>query len=249
MACTWVAHLGAGGASPGPIIPYACSDIVVVGHSAPHVAGPATRTHVAPTTSGIRVVGIRFRPGATRIAFGCDASELLDADPELRAVCGSSVNTLVDDLSSAPHPVAMRATLERWARTRVAREPSRDSRALSAANALVSGRVRTVRDLSAALGWSERRLHREITATCGYGPKTLQRIVRMQRVVRRARRAASDTSSLASTRVSLTRLALDAGYADQAHMTREFRDLTGYTPRTLLALTHADVGRWLDHTE
>jgi AraC-like DNA-binding protein len=46
----------------------------------------------------------------------------------------------------------------------------------------------------------------------------------------------------------LARLALDAGYADQAHMTRDFRDLTGFTPRELLARTNADVGRWLDES-
>jgi AraC-like DNA-binding protein len=39
---------------------------------------------------------------------------------------------------------------------------------------------------------------------------------------------------------------VDAGYADQAHMTREFRDLTGFTPRQLLGRAVADVGRWLD---
>jgi hypothetical protein len=40
VACTWVARAG-NDSSPGPIIPDACSDIVVVGDSAPHVAGPA----------------------------------------------------------------------------------------------------------------------------------------------------------------------------------------------------------------
>ena len=236
VACTWVARGGAGESSPGPIIPDACSDIVVVGDSAPHIAGPATRTHVAPAGSDVRVVGIRFRPGATRVAFGCDASELLDAEAELRAVCGNSVHALADELSRAPSPDAARAALEQWARARLARDPHRDVRALAAANALVSGRVRNVRELGDAFGWSARRVHRELTATCGYGPKTLQRIVRMQRVVRRARTAPR----------TLSALALDAGYADQAHMTRDFRDLTGFTPRALLARSSADVGRWLD---
>jgi AraC-like DNA-binding protein len=91
------------------------------------------------------------------------------------------------------------------------------------------------------LGWSPRRLHREMTETCGYGAKTLQRIVRLQRTLRLARQRA-----LAHRRPTLAMLALDAGYADQAHMTRDFRDLTGYTPRELLARSRADVGRWLE---
>ena len=197
----------------------------------------------------VEVVGIRFRPGATRVAFGCDASELLDADVELRAACGVSVSALMDEITRAPGAEATRASLVQWVLTRLARDPHRDSSALAAANALVSGRVRSVRELGDAFGWSARRAHRELTATCGYGPKTLQRIVRMQRVVRRARaltdgarRAGSDDQRVAP----LSRLALDAGYADQAHMTRDFRDLTGFTPRALLAHTNADVGRWLD---
>lgn len=248
VACTWVACTG-GGSSPGPIIPDACSDIVVVGDSVPHVAGPATRTHVAPAVADACIVGIRFRPGATRVAFGCDANELLDADVALRAVCGVAANALADELARAGSSDVMRAALERWVRARVAPDPHRDSRALAAANALVSGRVRTVRELARALGWSERRVHREITATCGYGPKTLQRIVRMQRVVRRAVNGGlvRGGSPVARERTApLARLALDAGYADQAHMTRDVRDLTGFTPRDLLARMNADVGRWLD---
>ena len=108
-------------------------------------------------------------------------------------------------------------------------------------------RSATVRDVARDFGWSERRLHREITATCGYGPKTLQRIVRLQRALRASRAGvATRPPSLAPT---LSRLAFDAGYADQAHMTREFRDLTGFTPRQLLGRSTADVGRWLEEHE
>jgi len=116
--------------------------------------------------------------------------------------------------------------------------------------------VRSVTALGDAFGWGARRVHREISATCGYGPKTLQRIVRMQRVLRRAHAAARqpafvptlatrDGSALVAP---LAQLAFDCGYADQAHMTRDFRDLTGFTPRALLRRTSADVGRWLDES-
>jgi AraC-like DNA-binding protein len=241
VACTWVAHLSADGAAPAPIVPDACSDVVVIGAAAPHVAGPATRTHVVDVAATTTVVGIRFRPGATRAVFRCDAHELRDADPELRAVCGASVTELEAELSAEPAPDAMRSALERWARRRLDARPGRDAIALRAAHALVADHRLSVTALGEMLGWSPRRLHREMTLTCGYGPKTLQRIVRLQRTLRLARRRA-----LAQRRPTLAMLALDAGYADQAHMTRDFRDLTGFTPRELLAHSHADVGRWLD---
>jgi len=247
VACTWVARTGEG-AVPSPIIPDACSDIVIVGDASPHVAGPATTTQHVLVAAGTTVVGIRFRPGATRAAFGCDASELRNADPELAAVCSSAGRALAQALSrahDADDPTsALRAALESWARARLTPRIDRDASALRAARRLVIDRAATVRAVARDFGWSERRLHREITATCGYGPKTLQRIVRLQRALRASRAGvATRPPNLAPT---LSRLALDAGYADQAHMTREFRDLTGMTPRRLIGQSGADVGRWLD---
>ncbi len=89
------------------------------------------------------------------------------------------------------------------------------------------------------LGWSARRLHRRFVDACGYGPKMLQRILRLQRVIRLARAAGGASLSLAG----LTR---EAGFADQAHMNRDFRALTGFTPPDLLAGWNAEVGRWLE---
>ena len=240
VACTWTARVGASAAaSLDPIIADACSDIVVVGDDAPHIAGPATRTHDVKLVPGSVVIGIRFAPGAARAAFGCDAVELLDEHAELREVCGRAATSLVHALRAAPTPAHARDALVHWARERVQRSVDRDAHVLHAARELVRDPSLTVASLGDTLGWSARRLHREFTATCGYGPKHLQRILRMQRVVRRARRECASSISLAT-------LAFDAGYADQAHMTREFRSLTGFTPRELLALGRHDVGRWLD---
>ncbi|HEX7980580.1 MAG TPA: DUF6597 domain-containing transcriptional factor, partial [Gemmatimonadaceae bacterium] len=100
VACTWIAQTGEGTA-PSPIVPDACSDVVIVGEATPHVAGPATVTQHVLGPAGTTVVGIRFRPGATRLAFGCDANELRDADPELAAVCSSAARALADSLGRA----------------------------------------------------------------------------------------------------------------------------------------------------
>ena len=52
-------------------------------------------------------------------------------------------------------------------RTRIASRLDRDAAALQAARRLVVDRTATVRGVARDFGWSERRLHREITATCG----------------------------------------------------------------------------------
>ena len=58
----------------------------------------------------------------------------------------------------------------------------------------------------------------------GYGPKTLARILRMRRALDLARAGAP-----------LAEVAVRSGYADQAHLTREVRDLAGVPPTRLLA--------------
>ena len=80
------------------------------------------------------------------------------------------------------------------------------------------GRIRT-RDLAARVGWSERHLRARFTAEYGVGPKHASRIARFER----ARRLADAGRPLAE-------IAVEAGFADQPHLTREFRSLAGSTP-------------------
>ena len=81
-------------------------------------------------------------------------------------------------------------------------------------------RVETLAD---DLGLSERQLRRRFHAAAGYGPKTLARVLRFRRFL-----MAADSD--------LARAALDAGYADQSHLTRECTRLAGRPPAALLAV-------------
>jgi transcriptional regulator GlxA family with amidase domain len=83
-----------------------------------------------------------------------------------------------------------------------------------------------IEDLARFLGLGGRRLHRRFVAAVGYGPKTFQRVLRLQRVLALA--------GSGQRPAGLAMLALGAGYADQAHMGRELRALTGRSPRELL---------------
>ncbi|MDG4859610.1 helix-turn-helix domain-containing protein, partial [Streptomyces sp. T-3] len=73
---------------------------------------------------------------------------------------------------------------------------------------------RSVAGTADELGIGARRLHRRSLAAFGYGPKTLARVLRLQRALVLAR----DGLPYADT-------AAVAGYADQAHLARDVREL------------------------
>jgi methylphosphotriester-DNA--protein-cysteine methyltransferase len=75
------------------------------------------------------------------------------------------------------------------------------------------------------LGVTTRNPHRTCLGTFGYEPKVLQRVLRFRTFLSLAEQSPS---------TNLARLASDAGYADQPHLTRESLRLSGLTPAALL---------------
>lgn len=91
-------------------------------------------------------------------------------------------------------------------------------------------RVRSVTDVACSLRTSPRSLQRALGATLGRGPSEIARRIRLQEVVRR----------LSSSNPEITAIAADLGYTDQAHLTNEFRTVTGVTPGLYLAALQGD---------
>jgi AraC-like DNA-binding protein len=86
----------------------------------------------------------------------------------------------------------------------------------------------TVADAAARAHLSERELQRRFVRDVGFAPKTLHRVLRFQRFM----------DQLQRPRVELAGAAAAAGYADQAHLSREARKLSGLSPSQLLHHQH-----------
>ena len=202
IACVWTRD-------PAPqarhhrILPDACVDIVW-GGTRLVVAGPATGPKLATVSPNSRAFGVRFRVGAAGAALEIPAAELLDATVPLADVWSDGAE-MTERIAERPS-VAMLAEL---VRARLTRAPDALVRAAAT---------------GADPNLGARQLRRRFADAVGYGPKTLQRILRFQRFL-----------ALAQTSTELARLALEAGYADQAHLTRECSRLAGLPPAALLA--------------
>lgn len=101
----------------------------------------------------------------------------------------------------------------------------------------------TVTDLARRLDLGPRQLHRRALAEVGLAPKQLLRIQRAHRCIRTLRRAAEQP---APPRWDWDALAQAHGYADRAHLRRDFQALVGVTPAEVLRDWRAEQPHYWD---
>jgi AraC-like DNA-binding protein len=183
------------------------------------VAGPDSRAQFTELTPGSRMAGLRFAPGVASMVLGVPLDELRDQRVPLSELWGSAATELAERAGVADEPESMLAAA---ARERITDRP--DSAASFIARTLerASG-PGVVSQVADELGLSERQLLRRCLSAFGYGPKTLQQVLRFQRALRLARAGGR-----------LVDVAVMSGYADQAHLARETRRLAGVPITQLL---------------
>jgi AraC-like DNA-binding protein len=208
------------------VLPDGCIDDIWMGGE-PFVAGPATMTSRPETTAGIEIVGVRFLPGVAPALLGVSARELLNQDVPLRDIWPQKLAASWQDVWAHPTPSERFESIGEVVAQRAASVDEPDALVGNVVAWFASHPRGTVAALPQDVGFSERQIRRRVEEAVGYGPKTLQRILRLQRLLWLAGHAPSPRRNLAS-------LAFAAGYADQPHMTREVAVLAGSTPGPLL---------------
>lgn len=207
------------------LLPDLTIDLIRVNGGRAFVMGPPTSPHRTPLAPGLYVEGARLHAAAARQVLQCAPAELIDT------------KAAIDDVLRAPHDFAdqlshrpLRELVPELLRRNAAADHRADSAVRSAIAWLGANSQSSIDDLSRQVSWSERKLRRRFVDAVGMGPKLAQRIVRVQHALRLLRGRAG--------RISLSGLALDCGFADQAHMTREVAHFTGLTPSRLRSLAH-----------
>ncbi|MBO1335456.1 helix-turn-helix domain-containing protein [Streptomyces sp. VRA16 Mangrove soil] len=217
-AVVWTRTVDPAAGPAAPVLPDGCMDLLWVAGEL-RVAGPDTRAHHPAPDAVTEYAGIRFAPGAAPTYLGVPAHELRDQGVALADLWPAArVRRLAERITESPDRAA---ELEAVALRLV--------RATGPPDPLLSGVVRTLREGATVAetarrsGLNPRLLHRRSLTAFGYGPKTLARILRLQRAL-----------ALARAGTPLAETAVRAGYTDQAHLARDVRDLTGSTLTRLL---------------
>lgn len=231
VACGWTLEAGPQGVADWPVLPDTHMDLVADPAGRVLLAGPATVAQPADLPAGAVVVGLRLRPGAAQALLGVPANAVRDQSPDLADLWPGRLPWEAGVVAEATGPRGRLRALCTLLAVRLA-EAAPPDLLVRHAVALVRTGTPTVAGLADATGLTSRQLLRRFDAAVGYGPKRLQRIVRLQRVL--ALHGAAPGTPLAQ-------LAVAAGYADQAHLTRDWRALTGAAPGALLAARRVDV--------
>jgi AraC-like DNA-binding protein len=189
------------------------------------VVGPDITAANPDLRPGTTVLGMRFRPGAAARWLGLPMTEIVASEIDMREIWGASARDIAGRLQDASGPYEQAGLLQQLLSrmTSSIEAPSRDGAAIFAILQNDAGHEgEGVTRLTRQLDLSERTLRRRSRDLFGYGPKTLDRILRFQRFQALARRR---------RHAGLAEMAYATGYADQAHLSREIQALSGMTAR------------------
>lgn len=220
---------------PDRVVPDACPEIIV------HLADPF-RLYVAPrwrrqpraflagtlsrpwllrAGSRVRTLGMRFRPGTVPAFLAVNMAEVTDREVPLDLLTGARpARELVRALGEATRNSTAFHVAEHWLLERRAERGIRPAGVThGAVREILKSRGRArIEAVAGRLGISRRRLERALARDLGIRPKLFARIVRLQAAI---------ATLAADERMRAVDWALEAGYFDQSHLSRDFRAMTG----------------------
>lgn len=250
VRCLWTLQ-GVPGAADGgePILPDGCVEFVlnfgdrfrryhddgrVERQPRALIAGQITRSIAIEPEGTIDLVGIRFHPWGAAPFLRVSATTMRDRMFEL-AETGPLAQTL--ECIGETSDTGSRAELAWKALSEFAPRARTPRPAAAVVTRLVNDGADSVRMIASRLGLTTRAVQDAFQHEVGMSPKTLMRISRLQRAANLARCAPG---------LTLSRIAIGAGYHDHAHLAHDCRDIAGVTPTALFGATAELTDVFLD---
>ena len=183
------------------------------------VGGPRAGFYAKDVTAPSPSVGVQLLPGAAQALLGLPADELAGQHVSLEDLWGSHATVAREMLLAAATPREALRRLEGLLlqRLRTSPAPVAHPVAMLALRQFEAGMG--VEDAVARSGYSHRQFIRLFSQAVGLGPKLYCRVRRFQKAL-----------PLVQGTLGLAAVAMEAGYSDQPHFNREFREFAGLTP-------------------
>ena len=200
------------------------------------LAGPTLSPALVRQQGHVRGVSITLMPGAALALFGLPARHLVDRTVPLRDLWPRFATDLAGHLADQSDlRLAAHVLFDAIGRNAGSRSFDAARLATRAVQIMQAGPgMETPRVIAHALGLGERRLQQIFNDHVGLAPKAVSRLTRFQGLLRALRRDPSP---------GWAELAPNFGFYDQAHLTNEFRAMTGLSPGQFLARTGAQYSK------
>ena len=197
------------------------------------VGGIRAGFYVKEILHSARTVGAMLQPGVSQYLFGAKADELAERHTSIEDLWGRPAFHLWEELQEEPD---LNRQLEIFEIFLAKRLPRVHGIHPAIAHALERFPFTTdIGEIVEETGYSHRRFIQLFKRTVGLPPRLYTRVLRFQQAFKLV---AGQSKSLAH--LSWIDVAMDAGYADQAHFNREFREFTGVSPSHYLSVCTGD---------
>lgn len=211
-------NLPVGQSRPQRVLTYPAANIVITPDEAA-LHGPDPSIQVRELTGCSWVVGVLLRPAGLPALTTTSPAQLVSSSEPLSSVPWQALTTSMTGGEQATSEVL--GILSDWL--------SPFAETIGRAGLLVNEVSRIVEEekplrvagLAERLGIAERTLHRLVREHTGLTPKWLIECRRLQEAA---------TTLFTTPTTDLAALAAELGYADQAHLTRRYREVLGETP-------------------
>jgi AraC-like DNA-binding protein len=172
----------------------------------------------------------RFKPGGFAAFARLPVAELTDVYVELDCLWDTpAVRRLEERLYAAPSPEAQVAMLETALLGRLAPPDHLDALLYAVRRLEAAPSALAIPALAGEINLSQKHMERLFARYIGFRPSLFARVARFQ---------AALYTAVVRPGLTLSQLALDAGYYDQAHFTRDFRAFAGAAPLQFLSASH-----------
>ncbi len=187
----------------------------------------ASNRYISAKAKGLSSIFIvKLMPGKMSQFFNIPGIELTDTSASLESILGTYGKELEERIHEAESVPELIQLLETVFIRQLSYENYLDKRISAALNTIIKnkGQVR-IENLADRLDLSRRQLERNFLAAVGLTPKRLIRVVRFSSVFQH---------SIKNKKNDWADLALTCGYSDQAHLIRECRYFTNYSPKNYI---------------
>jgi AraC-like DNA-binding protein len=222
--CFWMSSVDDMSLQDALILPDAAMDIIFFlsdGRLSPYLCGTMRQARTVSLKPGDCYFGIRFHPAMAAVGLNMNVADLGDCLVDLPL--SGSYAVLEDRLMTQADPFGV---FIKWAQSYLQRRLYFDDARKDQAGAFQLVSATGVSHLAQTLGMSRKRFYREFMQLYGISPRlyaNIRRLLFFQRLVQ------------GTTTVDLSHIALEAGFFDQADMTRQIKKLTGRTPLQLVS--------------